>query len=64
MTKWFNTNYHYIVPELSADLVNKSDVEIDVKNLLEQFNDAQQVSDNRKVVLIGPYYLLTFKCYQ
>lgn len=54
MTKWFNTNYHYIVPELSADLVNKSDVEIDVKNLLEQFNDAQQVSDNRKVVLIGP----------
>jgi 5-methyltetrahydropteroyltriglutamate--homocysteine methyltransferase len=27
MTKWFNTNYHYIVPELSGDLVFQLDGE-------------------------------------
>ena len=53
MTKWFNTNYHYIVPELSADLLaNNSDINTD--NLLNQFNEAQAVSDNRKAVLLGP----------
>lgn len=54
MTKWFNTNYHYIVPELSAKLVNETNTDINVQNLLEQFNDAQAVTDHRKVVLIGP----------
>ncbi len=54
MTKWFNTNYHYIVPELSAALVNNAETKVNVESLLTQFNDAQKVSDNRKVVLIGP----------
>jgi len=53
MTKWFNTNYHYIVPELCAALVNQK-VEVNVESLLSQFSDAQRVSDKRKVVLIGP----------
>jgi len=53
MTKWFNTNYHYIVPELSADLLaNNSDINTD--NLLTQFNEAQAITDNRKAVLLGP----------
>ncbi len=54
MTKWFNTNYHYIVPELSSKLVNNIKTEVNLTALLNQFSDAQQVSDNRKVVLIGP----------
>lgn len=54
MTKWFNTNYHYIVPELSSTLINNTEAEVNVTPLISQFNDAQQVSDNRKVVLIGP----------
>lgn len=53
MTKWFNTNYHYIVPELSSVLVN-NDIAVNVEPLLSQFSDAQEISDNRKVVLIGP----------
>ncbi len=53
MTKWFNTNYHYIVPELSSALVN-SDSKVNVDALLAQYSDAQQVTDNRKVVLVGP----------
>ncbi|MBL4900594.1 MAG: 5-methyltetrahydropteroyltriglutamate--homocysteine S-methyltransferase [Colwellia sp.] len=54
MTKWFNTNYHYIVPELSAALVNDVDSKVDVENLINQYSDAQKISDKRKVVLIGP----------
>jgi len=54
MTKWFNTNYHYIVPELSNALVNNANSKVNVESLISQFNDAQKVSDNRKVVLVGP----------
>ncbi len=54
MTKWFNTNYHYIVPELSASLVNNADNKVNVEALISQYSDAQKVSDKRKVVLIGP----------
>jgi 5-methyltetrahydropteroyltriglutamate--homocysteine methyltransferase len=54
MTKWFNTNYHYIVPELSASLINAVDSKVNVESLLNQYADAQKVSDKRKVVLIGP----------
>ena len=54
MTKWFNTNYHYIVPELSSALVNNDASKVNVEPLLTQFTDAKKISDNRKVVLIGP----------
>lgn len=54
MTKWFNTNYHYIVPELSASLVNDVDNKVSVEALISQYSDAQRISDKRKVVLIGP----------
>lgn len=53
MTKWFNTNYHYIVPELTASLL-ANDSEINTDKLLNQFNEAQAISDNRKAVLLGP----------
>ncbi|WP_019027101.1 5-methyltetrahydropteroyltriglutamate--homocysteine S-methyltransferase [Colwellia piezophila] len=53
MTKWFNTNYHYIVPELSAALLSH-DTPVNTDNLLAHFNEAQTITDNRKVVLLGP----------
>lgn len=56
MTKWFNTNYHYIALELSADLlVSKNDINSDVNSdsLLNQFNEAQTITDNRQAVLLG-----------
>lgn len=53
MTKWFNTNYHYIVPELSAELLG-SDTPINTDGLLAQFDEAQALTDNRKAVLLGP----------
>lgn len=54
MTKWFNTNYHYIVPELSSALLNDANAKVNVTPLLTQFSDAQKVTDNRKLVLLGP----------
>ena len=53
MTKWFNTNYHYIVPELSESLL-AADTVTNTKPLLTQFDEAKTVSDKRKVVLLGP----------
>ncbi|MET3106209.1 5-methyltetrahydropteroyltriglutamate--homocysteine methyltransferase [Oxalobacteraceae bacterium GrIS 2.11] len=50
MTKWFDTNYHYIVPELSAD----SEFRLDSSRLLEQIGEAQELGVAAKPVIIGP----------
>ena len=50
MTKWFDTNYHYIVPEFSA----ASGFELDASRLLEQLAEAKAEGVNAKPVLIGP----------
>jgi 5-methyltetrahydropteroyltriglutamate--homocysteine methyltransferase len=50
MTKWFTTNYHYIVPELSAD----SQFELDAARLVSQLREARALGVNAKPVIIGP----------
>lgn len=50
MTKWFDTNYHYIVPEFSADTT----FELDASSLLEQLAQARGVGAKAKPVIIGP----------
>ncbi|WP_102542852.1 5-methyltetrahydropteroyltriglutamate--homocysteine S-methyltransferase [Vibrio breoganii] len=50
MTKWFNTNYHYIVPEFSAD--NK--FELSWTQLFDEINEAQKQGHKVKPVLLGP----------
>ncbi|PTQ99541.1 methionine synthase (B12-independent) [Mucilaginibacter yixingensis] len=59
MTKWFDTNYHYIVPEFTA----KQEFRIFSEKLFGEFNAAQQFcGDAAKPVLIGPAsYLLLGK---
>ena len=37
MTKWFDTNYHYIVPEFSA----ATEFKLDPSRLLEQLEEAK-----------------------
>ena len=54
MTKWFDTNYHYIVPEWTAD----TQFSTQVKNLIAQAKQAQSVQDKIKVTLVGPLSLL------
>ncbi len=50
MTKWFNTNYHYIVPELAAD----TEFRLDASRLLGQLAEAQAAGIRAKPVVIGP----------
>ncbi|MFQ3228861.1 5-methyltetrahydropteroyltriglutamate--homocysteine S-methyltransferase [Reinekea sp.] len=50
MTKWFDTNYHYIVPELNAD----SRFTLDPSILLAQIDEARQQGVAAKPVIIGP----------
>src|SRR5262245_34265974 len=54
MTKWFDTNYHYLVPEWTSD----TRAEGGVSWLFEEVRDAQQQGHAVKVVLVGPLTLL------
>ncbi|MBB5212290.1 5-methyltetrahydropteroyltriglutamate--homocysteine S-methyltransferase [Microbulbifer hydrolyticus] len=50
MTKWFDTNYHYLVPEFTADQA----FSLDVEWLLAEVREAQNLGHNVKPVVIGP----------
>lgn len=50
MTKWFDTNYHYIVPEFTATTVFK----LDATRLLEQLAEAKVSGIKVKPVIVGP----------
>jgi 5-methyltetrahydropteroyltriglutamate--homocysteine methyltransferase len=50
MTKWFDTNYHYIVPEFSAG----TEFKLDASRLLEQLGEAKAQGVKAKPVIIGP----------
>lgn len=54
MTKWFDTNYHYIVPELNAD----TQFSINAHDFLNQVDEALKISKNVKPVLLGPVSFL------
>lgn len=51
MTKWFNTNYHYIVPEYNGQKLS-----LQGNIILDQFLEARdEVGINAKPTIIGPY---------
>lgn len=50
MTKWFDTNYHYIVPEFNA----KTTFNLDATQLLAQLDEAKSQGVKAKPVIIGP----------
>ena len=59
MTKWFDTNYHYIVPEFTPDQTFK----LATTKPVDSFNAAKALGHNARPVLIGPLtYLLLGKC--
>ena len=53
MTKWFDTNYHYLVPEFAADTT----FSLHAERLLAEVAEARALGHAVKVALIGP---LTF----
>ena len=50
MTKWFDTNYHYIVPEFTID----TEFKLDDSRLLEQIAEAKAQGVKIKPVIVGP----------
>ncbi len=50
MTKWFDTNYHYIVPEFTAD----TQFSLNASRLVQQLAQARAQGVNPKPVIIGP----------
>ncbi|KGC17159.1 5-methyltetrahydropteroyltriglutamate--homocysteine S-methyltransferase [Burkholderia gladioli] len=50
MTKWFDTNYHYIVPEFRADTQFK----LDASRFIAQLAEARAQGVKAKAVIIGP----------
>lgn len=58
MTKWFDTNYHYIVPEFSKGQSFK----LFSNKIINEFIGARQIGINAKPVILGPVsYLLLGK---
>ena len=58
MTKWFDTNYHYIVPEFAAN----QKFTLYSNKVINEFNEAKQGGFNAKPVMLGPVsYLLLGK---
>lgn len=53
MTKWFNTNYHYIVPELSLE----DEYRLNATKVINEYKEAKELGISTKINLIGP---LTF----
>lgn len=55
MTKWFDTNYHYIVPEFCAD----REFSLSATKIFDEFSEALALGIKTKPVLIGPVTYLT-----
>lgn len=50
MTKWLDTNYHYIVPEFTRETT----FELDMTRLLAELREAKQLDVRIKPVVLGP----------
>ena len=55
MTKWFDTNYHYIVPEFHS----KTTFSLSNDKVFDELAEAQALGINAKPVLIGPVTYLS-----
>ncbi|HAX13184.1 MAG TPA: 5-methyltetrahydropteroyltriglutamate--homocysteine S-methyltransferase [Roseburia sp.] len=54
MKKWFNTNYHYIVPEVEDDTV----IQLSGNKLVDEYTEARALGIETKPVVIGAYTML------
>ncbi|NQZ58898.1 MAG: 5-methyltetrahydropteroyltriglutamate--homocysteine S-methyltransferase, partial [Lentisphaeraceae bacterium] len=54
MTKWFDTNYHYLVPEFTEN----SEFKLSSSKVFDEFSEALSLDIKTKPVLIGPVTFL------
>lgn len=55
MKKWFNTNYHYLVPELEDD----TKIKLVGSKIFDEYLEAKKEGYETNPVILGPYSLLT-----
>ncbi|TQR29516.1 5-methyltetrahydropteroyltriglutamate--homocysteine S-methyltransferase [Campylobacter sp. MIT 99-7217] len=53
MKKWFNTNYHYLVPECDS----VEDIKLNAEKILNEYKEAKQLGIESKVVITGFFTL-------
>jgi 5-methyltetrahydropteroyltriglutamate--homocysteine methyltransferase len=59
MTKWFDTNYHYLVPEFARD----QEFRLASQKPIDEFREAKALGFHTRPVLVGPVtYLKLGKC--
>ncbi|KRK47365.1 5-methyltetrahydropteroyltriglutamate--homocysteine S-methyltransferase [Secundilactobacillus kimchicus] len=54
MKKWFNTNYHYLVPEFE----DTTDIKLVGTKLFDEFKEAKAQGYQTRPTIVGPYTLL------
>ena len=54
MKKWFNTNYHYLVPEIDDD----TNIALTGSKPIDEFTEAKEFGVDTKVALVGPFTFL------
>lgn len=54
MKKWFNTNYHYIVPKIEKE----TSVFVSGDKIFKEYHEAKAMGIETRPVIIGPYTLL------
>ena len=59
MKKWFNTNYHYIVPEIDDD----TEIKLTGSRLVDEYKEAKELGVETKPVTVGPFTLLKLARY-
>lgn len=60
MKKWFNTNYHYLVPELEEN----TEIKLVGNKPFAEYLEAKEAGIETKPVLIGPFTFLKLARYQ
>ncbi len=54
MKKWFNTNYHYLVPEIDDD----TKIALNGSKPVDEFIEAKALGVDTKVAIVGPFTFL------
>ena len=54
MKKWFNTNYHYIVPKIELN----TDIQLVGTKIFDEYVEAKELGIETRPVILGPYSLL------
>lgn len=60
MKKWFNTNYHYLVPEFDKD----TEVKLNSNRVFEFYKEAKELGVETKPVIVGPFTFLKLAKYE